>query len=45
MAFITGFKVKVFQDPNALKTFVVSAVTTIYAIVSDNNGAYVLFYA
>lgn len=45
MAFITGFKVKIFDNPNDLAAFVVAAVTTIYSIVTDNSGKYVIFYA
>jgi hypothetical protein len=42
---IAGFKVQIFDDPVALKEFVrTGAVTTVAAIVCDNNGKYVLFY-
>lgn len=45
MPFITGFKVKIFDSPIALQAFVVASVTTIYSIVTDNSGKYVLFYS
>lgn len=45
MAFITGFLTKMFETPQELQAFVVTNVTTIYGIVFDNNGKYILFYA
>lgn len=45
MAFITGFKTQMFDTPQDLQAFVVASVTTIYGIVYDGNGKYVLFYA
>ncbi len=45
MAFITGFKTRIFDNPNDLAAFVVANVTTIYGIVTDNSGKFVLFWA
>lgn len=45
MAGIAGFKCQIFQDPLALQKFVTTTVTTVYAIVYDMSGKYVLFYA
>jgi hypothetical protein len=44
MAFITGAKCQIFQDPNALTKFITTNVTTVIAIVFNNSGNYVLFY-
>lgn len=42
---IAGFKCKIFDDPVKLTAFVVASVTTVYSIVCDASGKYVLFYA
>jgi hypothetical protein len=42
---IAAFKVAIFDDPVALQKFVsTGAVTTVTAIVCDNNGKYILYY-
>ncbi len=41
------FKVQIFDSPNDLATFINqdnSVVATVFAIVCDNSGKYVLFY-
>lgn len=42
---IPGFKAMIFDGPSALAAFCVVNVTTIYSIIYDQNGKYVLFYA
>lgn len=44
MAFITGAKCAIFDRPDQVAAFIVTAVTTVIAIVCDNSGKYVLFY-
>lgn len=44
MAGIVGFSVKFFSNPKDLAAFVAASVTTLYSIVYDNSGQYVLFY-
>lgn len=44
MAFITGAKCRVFDNPQDLAKFIPTAVTVVISIVCDNNGKYVLFY-
>ena len=43
MAFI-ALKYKIFATPSELATFATGAVTTIYSIVYDNSGKYIIFY-
>lgn len=42
---IAGFKCRIFDNPQDLVTFAAVNATTIYEIVVDNSGKYVLFYA
>lgn len=41
---IAGFKHRIFKEPKQLADFVASSVTTVHAIIYDNNGMYILFY-
>ncbi len=42
---IAGFKMKMFSTAAELATFAAASATTVYGIVYDMNGQYVLFYA
>jgi hypothetical protein len=44
MAFITGAKCRIFNSPQEVADFIVTAVTTVLSVVVDNSGKYVLFY-
>lgn len=44
MAFITGAKCAIFDRPDQLAAFIVTSVTTVLGIVTDNSGKYVIFY-
>ncbi len=42
---IAGFKQKMFSSAAELAAFAAASATTVYGIVYDNNGQYILFYA
>lgn len=42
---IPSFQAKIFDGPSQLVAFVQTNVTTVYEIIYDQNGKYVLFYA
>lgn len=43
---IANFKMKIFDDPQSLMLFALSDATcdVIVAIITDNNGKYILFF-
>lgn len=42
---IAGFKHRIFNTAGELAAFAAASATTIYGIVYDDNGKYILFYA